>query len=88
MENGASEGTRTLMRKAQDPKSCASTNSATLAYFLIIVCNGNRVKKRPVKTFPAKTEKASCKKDYFVSSRTAVQCGQRVASSAMGSLQN
>ena len=32
MENGASEGTRTLMRKAQDPKSCASTNSATLAY--------------------------------------------------------
>ena len=39
MENGASEGTRTLMRKAQDPKSCASTNSATLAYFLIIVCN-------------------------------------------------
>ncbi len=81
MENGASEGTRTLMRKAQDPKSCASTNSATLAYFLIIVCNGNRVKKRPVKNLP-------CKKDYFVSSRTAVQCGQRVASSAMGSLQN
>ena len=62
MENGASEGTRTLMRKAQDPKSCASTNSATLAYFLIIVCNGNRVKKRPVKNLPRKTEKASCRK--------------------------
>ena len=28
---GASEGTRTLMHKAQDPKSCASTSSATLA---------------------------------------------------------
>ena len=28
---GASEGTRTPMHKAQDPKSCASTNSATLA---------------------------------------------------------
>lgn len=54
MENGASEGTRTLMRKAQDPKSCASTNSATLAYFLIIVCNGNRVKKRPVKNLPCR----------------------------------
>lgn len=29
--SGASEGTRTPMHKAQDPKSCASTNSATLA---------------------------------------------------------
>lgn len=59
MENGASEGTRTLMRKAQDPKSCASTNSATLAYFLIIVCNGNRVKKRPVKNLPCKNREGS-----------------------------
>ena len=32
---GASEGTRTPMHKAQDPKSCASTNSATLACGLI-----------------------------------------------------
>ena len=88
MENGASEGTRTLMRKAQDPKSCASTNSATLAYFLIIVCNGNRVKKRPVKNPPRKNREGILQKNYFVSSRTAVQCGQRVASSAMGSLQN
>ena len=30
-DSGASEGTRTLMHGAQDPKSCASTNSATLA---------------------------------------------------------
>lgn len=29
--HGASEGTRTPMHKAQDPKSCASANSATLA---------------------------------------------------------
>lgn len=88
MENGASEGTRTLMRKAQDPKSCASTNSATLAYFLIIVCNENRVKKRPVKNLLRKNREGILQKNYFVSSRTAVQCGQRVASSAIGSLQN
>lgn len=62
MENGASEGTRTLMRKAQDPKSCASTNSATLAYFLIIVCNGNRVKKRPVKNLPCKNREGILQK--------------------------
>lgn len=79
MENGASEGTRTLMRKAQDPKSCASTNSATLAYFLIIVCNGNRVKKRPVKTFSAKQRRHPAEKLLcFIKNSCAVWTAGRI----------
>lgn len=80
MENGTSEGTRTLMRKAQDPKSCASTNSATLAYFLIIVCNGNRVKKRPVKNLPCKNREGILQKRLlcFIKNSCAVWTAGRI----------
>lgn len=76
------------MHKAQDPKSCASTSSATLAYFLIINSGLFTVKKGIKKyTKDGLSYISLFYIFYFLSSNTAVQWGQRVALSAISSQQ-